>query len=90
MITRRDLLLSRRLGPRVLRLSGERVFMRYVDSRADGTTAGLFDALACELGDVDELVVSHSAWLAGTEISAQLDPILAAFRARGGRISFHS
>jgi hypothetical protein len=87
MITRRDLLLAR-TGPRVLDVSGERLYMQYVDSRVHGTTANLFEALADELREIDELRVSQSAWIGGVEMSAQLDPVLAAFRARGGRISF--
>jgi hypothetical protein len=87
MITRRDLLLVRRGGPRVFDLSGERLYIQYVDSRVHGTTAGLFEALATELREVDELRVSQSAWLAGPDVSAPLDRVLTAFRARGGRIS---
>ena len=86
MITRRNLLLAR-TGPRVLDVSGERLYMQYVDSRVHGTTATFFEALADELREVDELRVSGSVWLGGTEMSTQLDPVFAAFRARGGRIS---
>jgi uncharacterized protein YecT (DUF1311 family) len=87
MLTRRDLLLARRAGARVLELSGEQLYMRYVDSRLDGTTAALFETLAAELREIDELHVSQSAWLAGRDLSIRLDPVLAAFRARGGRVS---
>jgi hypothetical protein len=90
MITRRDLLLVRCMGPRVLDLSGERLYMEYVDSRVHGTTADLFEALSAELRKADELRVSQAAWLAGADVSAQFDRVLAAFRARGGRVLFHS
>jgi hypothetical protein len=72
----------------VLDVSGERLYMQYVDSRVHGTTANLFEALADELREIDELRVSQSAWIGGVEMSAHLDPVLTAFRARGGRISF--
>lgn len=86
MITRRDLLLARSLRPRVLHLSGERLYMRFIDSRVHGTTADLIEALGAQLQQIDELRVAESAWLADADVSAQLDPVLVAFRARGGRI----
>jgi hypothetical protein len=86
MMTRRDLLLARGTRPRIADLSGERLYMRYVDSRVDGTTAALFESLAVQLKGVDEVHVSEPAWLADRELKAHLDPLFAALRASGIRV----
>lgn len=86
-MNRRDFLLLRtdRAG-RSVELSCEQLYMRYVDSRLDGTTAELFERLDRDLRMVDVLRVVESTWLAHEDLKQQLDPLLASLRARGVRV----
>jgi hypothetical protein len=87
MIGRRDFLLLRIDPARdTIELSCERVLMKFVDARADGTTAGLFARLADELRAVQELRLVDTEWLGHEEFARQLERVLAAFRDRGGRV----
>ena len=81
-MNRRDLLLLRTGAPAVL--SCEHLYMRYLDSQMDGTTAQLFDNLATDLRRVHAVRLTKTAWLARADLKAQLDAVLAAFRAAGG------
>ena len=83
-VERRDFLLLRAGQPAVL--SCEHLFMRYLDSKMDGTTAQLFEHLAGVLRDVSTVRLTHTAWLARPDLKSQVDPILESFTARGGRI----
>ena len=57
--------------------------MRCVDS--DGATGQLFEDLQRTLGEVEILHVADPAWLSCDELKP-VESLLAAFRARGGRI----
>ena len=83
-MNRRDFLLLRTGQPALL--SCERLYMRYVDSQIDGTTPQLFDHLAGDLRGVKALRLTETSWLARADLKAQLDPVLDAFIAAGGRI----
>jgi hypothetical protein len=83
-IERRDFLLLRAGQPAVL--SCEPLFMRFVDSEMDGTTARLFEHLAADLAKVRTVRLTDTAWLARADLKQQLDLVLAAFTSRGGRI----
>jgi len=58
-------------------LSCERLYMRYVDAEADGTTARLFDRLARELRDARVVRVTDRSWLAREALRAKVDEMLA-------------
>ena len=83
-MNRRDFL-SLRTGEPAL-LSCERLYMRYVDARNDGTIRELFDRLAGDLRGVTVVRLTDTSWLAADGLQTQLDVVLEAFRARGGRI----
>ena len=83
-IERRDFLLLRSGGPAVL--SCEHLYMRYLDSQMDGTTAELFDNLAGDLRRVNAVRLTETGWLARADLKAQLDAVLERFKAGGGRI----
>lgn len=83
-MNRRDFLLLRAGHPAVL--SCERLYMRFVDASADGTTKQLFEHLAGDLRSVTTVRVSETAWLARADLKTQLDEVLASFTARGGRV----
>jgi hypothetical protein len=83
-IERRDFLLLRSGEPAVL--SCERLYMRYLDSQMDGTTAQLFDNLAGDLRRLHAVRLTETAWLARTDLKAQLDAVLETFKRGGGRI----
>ena len=53
------------------------------------TPRDLFDELDRELRDVDAVTVTHIGWLSD-EIRGDVDRLLLAFRARGGRIQISS
>ncbi len=84
-MNRRDFLFLR-AGRRSMELSCERLYMRWVDATADGTTARLFDLLAGELAQTRSVSLVDTSWLACRELEAALDETLSAFRARGGRV----
>ena len=83
-IERRDFLALRVGGPAVL--SCEQLYMRYLDSQMDGTTAQLFDNLAGDLRRVKAVRLMDTTWLARADLKAQLDAVLETFKAGGGRI----
>ena len=50
----------------------------------------LFDALARELADADVLRILDREWLADPGLRQEVDRLIAAFAARGGRVEFGS
>ena len=83
-IDRRDFLLLRAGEPAVL--SCEQLFMRYLDSQIDDTTAQLFAHLSADLHGLTAVRLTETAWLARADLKAQLDAVLASFAAGGGRV----
>jgi hypothetical protein len=83
-IDRRDFLALRAGQPAVL--SCERLYMRFLDSQADGTTGPLFDQLAADLRGAGAVRLTDLAWLSRGDLKARLDRVLAGFTAAGGRI----
>ena len=86
-LDRRDFLLMRtgRDGDTVV-LSGEQLYMRYVDARADGTAASLFAHLLQDLQSVKRVRLIKTSWLADAELQRQLDIVFESYRQGGGRI----
>jgi hypothetical protein len=68
-------------------LSCERLYMRFVDAQADGTTARLFDDLALELRSFTTLRLTDRSWLSCDELKQRLEPVLAGFTEGGGRVA---
>jgi hypothetical protein len=68
-------------------LSCEPLFMRFLDSQLDGTTAQLFENLAADLRKVSAVRLADTTWLARGDLKERLDPVLDAFRAAGGRVT---
>ena len=83
-MNRRDFL-ALRTGQAAL-LSCERLYMRYLDSQIDGTTPQFFDRLAGDLRGVSTVRLTQTSWLARADLKAQLEAVLDAFKAGGGRI----
>lgn len=83
-VERRDFLLLRAGQPAVL--SCEPLFMRFLESQMDGTTAQLFDNLAADLRKVNAVRLTDTTWLAREDLKQQLDEVLTSFLSRGGRI----
>jgi hypothetical protein len=67
-------------------LSCEHLYMRYLDSQMDGTTAQLFDNLATDLRRVHAVRLTGTTWLARADLKAQLETVLETFTAAGGVI----
>ena len=84
-VERRDFLLLRAGQPAVL--SCEPLFMRFLDSQTDGTTAQLFENLAADLRKVNAVCLTDTSWLARADLKAELDAVLDVFRSRGGRVT---
>ena len=83
-MNRRDFLALRTGQPALL--SCERLYMRYLDSQIDGTTPQLFDRLTGALRGVNTVRLTQTSWLARADLKAQLEAVLDAFKAGGGRI----
>jgi hypothetical protein len=84
---RRDfLLLKVRPGTRVRVLSCEELYMRFLDSRMDGSTDQLLARLRAELWQTDRVTLTGPMWLHEAAFRSALEPLLDAFRARGGRV----
>jgi hypothetical protein len=84
-VERRDFLFLRAGQPAVL--SCEPLFMRFLDSQLDGTTATLFENLAGDLRKVKAIRLTDTTWLSRADLKEQLDAVLDAFRASGGIVS---
>jgi hypothetical protein len=84
-VERRDFLFLRAGQPAVL--SCEPLFMRFLDSQTDGTTAQLFENLAADLRKVTAVRLADTSWLARAELKQQLDDVLDRFRAAGGVVT---
>jgi hypothetical protein len=52
------------------------------------TPDALMQGLADELRDVQVLRITDIEWLAATDLRSQVEPVLAAFRARGGVLEY--
>ncbi len=87
-LNRRDfLMLGKRHDKHRLDLSGEQLFMKFVDARATGTTADFFARVEADLKDVTELRLVGVEWFRREDLGAELAPVLSAFRARGGKVT---
>jgi hypothetical protein len=76
-MNRRDFLLLRPDGaPQAAVLSCERLYMRYIDSHMEGTTAAFFAGLSAEIRKVDALRLTDTSWLASGDLKERLDNIL--------------
>ena len=84
-VERRDFLFLRAGQPAVL--SCEPLFMRFLDSQLDGSTATLFENLATDLGKVNAIRLTETAWLSRADFKRQLDAALDTFRASGGAVT---
>lgn len=84
-VERRDFLFLRAGQPAVL--SCEPLFMRFLDSQADGTTAQLFENLAGDLRKVTTVRLTDTMWLSRADLKEQLDAVLGAFCAAGGSVT---
>jgi hypothetical protein len=84
-VERRDFLFLRAGQPAVL--SCEPLFMRFLDSQLDGTTAQLFENLAGDLRKVTAVRLTDTSWLAREDLKERLDATLTAFRAAGGTVT---
>jgi hypothetical protein len=83
-MNRRDFLLFTN-RKQTAELSCEQLYMRYLDSTLDGTTSQFFQNIEERLMTVTSLHLAEPAWLTCDELKP-VQSILAAFRARGGRI----
>jgi hypothetical protein len=82
-VERRDFLFLRAGQPAVL--SCEPLFMRYLDSQMDGTTAQLFENLAADLRKVTAVRLADTTWLSRADFRQQVESVLSSFRTNGGR-----
>lgn len=88
-VRRRDFLLLRsaRGTTGAYELSCERLYMHYVDALMDGSAEELFNRLDEQLKGAVELRLVEASWLRHAGLRARLDPVLTAFRARGGIVA---
>jgi spore coat protein CotH len=86
-MNRRDLLLLRVTRTHAVVLPCEELYMRYLDSQLDNTTAELFDRLRAELREADSVHLADTTWFADEDFRQALDRVLAAYRAAGGHVA---
>jgi hypothetical protein len=84
-VERRDFLFLRAGQPAVL--SCEPLFMRFLDSQMDGTTAQLFENLAGDLRKVKAIRLTDTTWLARADLKQRLEAVLEGFRSAGGTVT---
>ena len=60
--------------------------MKLLDAEADGSADDLFERLAHDLAQLDELRLIDTGWLARDDLARRLGAVLEVFRARGGRV----
>ena len=84
-MNRREFLFLKKGPDQTAHLSCEQLYMRYLDSQLDGSTPLFFRNIEQDLESVTCLHLSDRAWLDCDELQP-MQPILAAFRERGGRI----
>jgi hypothetical protein len=80
-INRRDFLRCAARRPRVIDLSCERLYMRYVDARSAGSLPALLESLQHEFSTVDEIRITHREWLSRDDFREDIGPLLRAFGA---------
>jgi hypothetical protein len=85
-LERRDLLLLRTGRGETVELSCERLYMRFVDAEAHGTTEKLFEWLARELRSARTVTLKHTEWLAHEDLSCNVERILSRVTERGGQV----
>jgi hypothetical protein len=83
-VRRRDFLFLRAGEPAVL--SCEQLFMRFLDSQMNGSTAELFASLAHDLRSAKSLRLTETSWLSRDDLKQELNRVLAGFTAGGGQI----
>ena len=71
-----------------IELSCEQLLMKYLDARLDGGIVDLFSRLDHELRGARELRLVDTAWLARDDLKQELQHVLDAYCARGGRLVF--
>jgi hypothetical protein len=76
-LKRRDFLLLRTGRDNIVELSCERLYMRFVDAEADGTTSQLFESLTRELQSVRKVRLTEPEWLAHEQLKTEVDRIMA-------------
>jgi len=88
-LNRRDFLrFGRRRDAHRLDLSGEQLFMKFVDARENDTVAEFLARLEADLQSIEELRLTGIEWLRREDLGARMGPVLSAFRARGGKVTF--
>jgi hypothetical protein len=87
-MNRRSFLLLR-VAPRThaVLLPCEELYMRYLDSQLDNTTAELFDRLRVELREAESVHLADTTWFADAEFKQAVDRVLEAYRAAGGHVA---
>jgi hypothetical protein len=77
-LNRRDFLKRTTRASRVLELSCERLYMRYVDARGAGRLPEFLHTLEVEIAAADEVRVTGREWLSHDDFRQDLDPVLRA------------
>jgi hypothetical protein len=86
-MNRRNFLLLKVTRAHAVVLPCEELYMRYLDSQLDNTTAELFDRLRAELRSAESVHLADTTWFADADFKQALDRVLAAYRANGGHVA---
>jgi hypothetical protein len=72
----------------VLEVDCQRLYMRYVDSRAEGTAEELLARFSEELLRASEVRLHQHSWVAYSELQGAVSTLLERFRSRGGVVEY--
>ncbi len=72
----------------VLDVDCERLYMKYVDSEAEGTGEELLTRFSDELLRASEVRLHQHSWVAYSELQGAVSPLLERFRSRGGVVEY--
>ena len=85
---RREFLFLGSTRSKVMDVSCEELYMRYVDSGIEGGEEALFQRVGKELRGARKIRFHDAYWLKEEDLRKRLEPLLEAFISRGGSIEY--
>ena len=85
---RREFLFLGSPRSKVMDVSCEELYMRYVDSGIDGSEEALFQRIGKELRGARRIRFHDAYWLKEEDLRKGLEPLLEAFISRGGSVEY--
>ncbi|MDA2933173.1 hypothetical protein MYX82_02395 [Acidobacteria bacterium AH-259-D05] len=87
-MNRRDFFRLKNRGTPIFELSCEKLYMRYLDSKMDGTREQFLRRTRLQLRRSRRVRLKDASWLKRGDFGKELDPLLEEFQAGGGLIEY--